>query len=312
MNRLSAPVFAIVLAPLLAHADPLPPEPDKGFVTEVHKAQVGNIVFARTLQAVTTPEKPGEFSNAFKSSDSIFLRAYLPMSLNNGFRAQGVRCADPKRVWKIVVDGSPVTAGKSPFWVEPIDQNGFKQSTSIRYDKALNAPHDSDSALWNQFNALVAPSLNAGEHTIELAVSGECADLDHRRESVQLAKDLAVGKFKLTVAEGAAKVSVLAAPARKDPKLEQEAAKILEQEWRGDKVMQVVFTERDWTPRYERVLSRQVLTHRTIAAEVAVKQSSGCRVFEVTFQQEAKGPGFGPTTRRGTGGNRVVSCAALK
>jgi hypothetical protein len=309
-------ILALATLPLLAtvaHAEPLPSEPDKGFVTEVHKTKAGQIVFARTADAVTTPEKADQFTDTFKSGESIFLRAYLPSSLNNAFRAQGVACADPFRVWSMTVDGKQLGRdAKDPyFYWEPLDQNGFTQSTSVRFDKALTASRDDDKAIWNAFNQVIAPTLTVGEHTLTLALRGSCEDLGDHRNTVFLAKDLAVGTFKLTVAKGAT-VDILPKPARKDAKLEKEAAALLAAEWKSDQILKVVIVEKDWTKQYEQILGRQVLQRRTIATVVAVKQAKGCRVFHVTFEQPAKGKGFGATARAGTGDSDEVSCDALK
>ena len=305
---------SLALIPTLSQAKTLPPEPDKGFVTEVHKTKAGSVVFAKSLAAITTPEKPGEFTNTFKSGEPVFLRAYLPMSLNNAFRAQGVNCADPFRLWFISVDGKVVKDGPADaFYAEALDPNGFKQSTSVRFDKALNGPADSDKAIWNKFNALVAPELGPGEHTVELSVRGSCEDLGESRKNVHLDAALATGTFQYIVDKNAPKVGVLPKPARKDEKLAKEAAEAIGREWGGDEILKVVFVEPEWTQRYEERLDhRKVLVGRTIAAAVAVKQTKGCKIFNVTFEQLAKGNGFGPTQRRGTGDYREVACAALK
>jgi hypothetical protein len=321
MNRRTALALALLASTTaVAQADqpepatPLAAEPDNGFVTEIHKAHPGQIVFARSAAAVTTPEKADQFTEAFRSGEPIFFRAYLPSSLNNAFRAQGVQCADPFRIWSLSVDGTPIGRdAKDPyfFW-EPLDQNAFTKSTSVRFDKDLTAAPDGDRAIWNAFHQVVAPKLTVGEHTLQLAVRGSCDDIAQgHRTPTYLATDLAVGTFKLTVAKGAT-VDPLPKAARKDAKLEQEAAKLLAAEWREDKILKVIVVEKDWTKQFEKILGRQVLQRRTIATVVAVQQRSGCRLFDVTFEQAARGKGFGPTARAGTGDAREIACEALK
>ena len=140
---------------------------------------------------------------------------------------------------------------------------------------------------------------------------GSCDDLANGRKTTALNKDLAIGTFAITIAKGAA-VDVLPKPALNDVNLVKEMAKLIQNEWRDDKVLKVVIVDKNWTQQYEQILGRQVLQRRTIATLVAVKQENGCRLFDVVFEQSVKGSGFGPTARAGTGDFREVACEGIK
>lgn len=295
-------------------ADPLPAEPDKGFVTEVHKEKAGSIVFARSAAAVTTPEKPAEFVNAFSSKDQIFLRAYLPRSLNNAFRAEGVECVDPFRTWAITVDGKSIgRSAKDAFvFYEPLDERGFKESTSIRFDKPMNGAPDGDQSLWRAFHEHVAPRLLPGEHTITLAVRGQCSAKVSGLPTATLSTDLASGTFTFTVPAGTVLAEVMPTPAKKDKKLEADMARLLEQQWRGEKVLKLVIVDKDWDVERIMLKGKAVPQRRTINTKVAVQQADGCRIFEVSYVQPAKSfTAFGDTAYNAVGGSNEVACEAV-
>ncbi len=308
---LSLPTSAVALA-----AEPLAPEPDNGFVTEAHKTFVGKVVFAKSAAAVTTPEKTNQFVDAAALGDPIFFRAYLPSSLNNAFRAEGVECADPFRVFQIEVDGKVLSDSNNPyFYWEALDRNAFSKSTSTRYDQALNAkPSSDEKSIWKAFAELVRPELTPGEHKLRLSVSGSCQDLRQSRKTVYLSKALAVGEIGLRV--GASDVKgggALASAGLKDAKLEKNMAALIGAQWKGDQILKVVIVDKTWNVEKVRVKNTFMPTRRTIGTQVASKQGDACRVSDVTFEQKATGmTAFGPTQYGSVGGSREVSCGAIK
>ncbi len=292
----------------------LPPVPDNGPVTEVHKGKMGVIVFAASGDVVTTPEKPDKFKDTFTSTDSIFLRAYLPRSLNNAFRAEGIDCQEPFRTWQLAIDGVVVPRGKDDpyFYWEPLDDRGFTKTTSVRYDEALNGKKKDENGVWRAFRELVAPKLTAGEHTLTLAVWGKCWSKNTKPADAYLSAPLATGSFKLSVTQGT-QASVLSPAGMKNPALEKEAIAAIEAEWRGDKVQRLVLVGKAWSVESILFKGQEVPQKRRLDAEVFVRQPAGaCRVFNVTLVQPAVGMKKFGATEFSTGDSREVDCAALK
>ncbi|HEY3359374.1 MAG TPA: hypothetical protein VGQ83_39355 [Polyangia bacterium] len=307
-----------VLGAVPAAAAPLAPVPDNGFVTPVHKERAGTIVFAPSAAAVTTPEKPAQFTSTFTAGQPIFFRAYLPRSLENSFRAEGVECHTGDDVWRtysMLVDGKPVGDG-GEFYAEKMAPESFRKSTSIRFDQALNGqPDRTEKSPHRAYNDVVLPALTPGSHKLTLSVGGRCMARNQRNAVVNLQTPMAKGDFTVTVsAADAAKGGVqLPKAGKKDAKLEKEMAAVMKAKWTQDTILKVVIVDKDWTNEVLKTKKATVVTSRRIATKVAVKQGAKCRLFEVVFKQPAqKNKKFGPTEYYSTGDTDELPCQNVK
>jgi hypothetical protein len=288
--------------------------PDNGAVTETHKTKGGVIVFAAAVDAVVTPEKPDKFKDAFTGSDSIYFRAYLPRSINNAFRADGVDCQEPFRVWQLKLDGVVVPRSKDDpyFYWEPLDERGFTKSTSIRFEDALNSKKPGEVSIGRAYSELVAPRLTKGDHTIELSVSGKCWSKNTKPADAFLPAPLATGSFKLSVTQ-VVQASVLSKPGMRDSRLQKEATSVMEAQWHGDKVLKLVLVGKDWSVETVVLKGVPVPQKRRLDAEALVKAASGkCRVFNLTLIQPAVSMKKFGATEFATGDSREVDCGAAK
>jgi hypothetical protein len=294
-----------------ASADPLPAVKDNGFVTPTHEKSAGTVVFAKSSAAVTTPEKPEQFTTSFKLSEPIYFRAYLRRSLENAFRAQGTECSkqDAFRVLQIWVDGKHVTPpNEDGFYLEKLQEQSFTMSTSIRFDEPLNGKVNAgEKSAQAAFFATVAPTLAVGAHKLRLAVTGGCAN--RRSDWVRLDKPEAEGEITLLVEASDVKgAGALPPAAMKDDKLTGDMRDAMKREWPTDEILKVVIVEKSW--QVETFKGHAV--SRKIGTVVAVKQATQCRLFDVRFVQPAKERGFGATQYLSVGDARQVACEALK
>ena len=301
---------------------PLPLDPDDGLVGDAHQQHVGKVVFAKSAKAVTTPESPDAYVTALALSDEIHVRAYQPHSIRNAFRSEGVKCVRDNafRVWDVAIDGQPATdAGSKHFYMERAASEGplYRTSTSVRYDRALNAKADAaEKSLWRAFGDVVVPALTAGTHTITLTVSAVCdADRSPDYPRVQLKTPLAVGTFELEVSERALKKAAgelgtqLPKAAMQDKKLEQRMREIVKAQWPNDELFQLAIVDKKW--RVELFPETTIPHRRYLDAVITAKiPDGGCKMFRISFMQKSLDGirEWGETEWGGVGGNEDLSC----
>jgi len=297
----------------------LPPVPDNGFVSEVHKTHVGKVVFANAVKSVTTPETPSEFATKLSLSDSIYFRAYLPRSIKNAFRAEGVECVrnEARRVFRMTIDGKPVGAELYSEHAKS-SEDIYTKSTSVQFDQPLNATADlGTKAIWRSFGDFAVPMLTEGTHEITLTVTASCTAHREDYPHVALSAPLASGSFTLTVsakelADASRLGTHLPKPALKNPKLEREMVDAIKQKWRDDEIYRVVIVEKEWRVRLHDISRLPV--DRVIGTLVTAKQSDGkCSAFRVTFVQPALGNNkWGDTAYNSVGDATEMRCDAAK
>lgn len=300
---------------------PLEPVEDDGIVNDVHKKYLGKVVFTQSAEDLAlNSEKPENFTNSFALSDPIFFRTYFKKSLQNAFRAQGVKChrsGDKWAIYNMSIDGKPV-GEKGHIYYSSLGDKAYSRFTTMRFMEPINGKVEQDTKNFaRDFIEKVVPELTPGTHKIGLELTGRCMARNQGNEDRYLDSPLASGEFTLEVTEDALANLVsengaqMPAASMEDKELTDKMAKIMEREWPKDEILKVNIVNEDWSVIRNKVTG--IITGRTISTAVATKQDSGkCRVFDVGFAQEAQGGGkFSNTRFNGVGRNTIVPCGNI-
>lgn len=158
---------------------------DQGITSAAHADHVGQIVFAKTLNAISfRNEKPNLFEKKFNASDDIYARVYLPKSIGNTPH-QGNKCWAGILMYDMYIDGNKVPFKKAfgmyrdvpesdrTYYLEELnDQDQLNVWTSWR---PTLLPNENDEELkYGNVNiqarcfALALLDLQAGQHDVTL------------------------------------------------------------------------------------------------------------------------------------------------
>lgn len=136
--------------------------PDMGITNEVHKANVGKIVFSSDVVDLKKPD-PNAFKTNFTQNDNIYARFYLSESLENHiYHEKRVKITYPKYECEVYVDGvlQPLVMYKNAYMSEATDTT---RPLKIRVPRTSG--DWGDTGEWVKF---VNSNVKAGNHTVRL------------------------------------------------------------------------------------------------------------------------------------------------
>ena len=297
---------AVAPAPAAAPASAPAHVPDDGVNSDVHRANVGKVVFATADTAFVSPEKTELFETEFAAGQGVYASAYLPMSMENALRDQGVRCvSEQKQVWMVSVDGEALAGPGGDTWAASF--SAFTSATKLRTGISLTQSAAGTGTLANGIWALGKGRLGAGRHALHLELSASCKDATGAVQ--RLTQPLAVGDVSVEIAAAVAATGTLPPAAKNDTGLSGEMVGIMKAKWTTDEVRKVVITQKDWSVQLHKVTELPV--SRTIGTAVAVRQhGTDCAWFDVSFIQTTTdgGVSWGPTQYNAVGTRHPMAC----
>lgn len=259
---------------------------DQGVTSEVHRQNLGHIVFSKQL-IEKGKEQPGQFASEFTLRDPIHSRFYLARSIKNECIKAGETCFSAHLKIRFIVNGEEVGAHDTlP------DREWFSTWTTFRQESLTDAYELGSEEINGFFLGAVVPKLKEGKNDIKVKVTF-VADASGNKK-YEHNEPICEGEFSLVVGRGeverflAEKAPRLPEPRMKNPKLEAEMLQAIRDAGWKEEPLKAVIIEDDWT--YERNRLTGIIVSRHISAAVLVKSPDGqCRLFYVGFGQENQG-----------------------
>lgn len=281
---------------------------DGGISSEVHRQNVGKIVFAKE-EIVKGSENPSAFANSFSTADNIYSRVYLEQSMANYSNEIGAFPYTSDFDYLITVNGytfpSILTQKVN---LITFGQESFEQWTTFQIGLS---PKTEDVQYYPQreYNVLFWENiyhLPEGKYDIRIDLifdipedeqpSGSRYEENCRKFTTKFGaeKVIATGSFSLQV-NNTDKVALsrklskdLPKAAKTDAALEQGMIKATTGMWEGQTPVKAIITSGDWL--YHRDVWGNI-THRTINAAVVIKfeKENVYEVFNMVFGEQNQG-----------------------
>jgi hypothetical protein len=286
-----AVILPILAAPLIAQ--------DQGITSQLHRANVGRIVWARERISFEAQDRVTPVRE-FTVADQLYGRAYLPKSLERlGREDNGGRCPNPGSVYrmKVLIDGKPAgilneQSFESPQWT----------TVQIVPNPASGDLDRQNRGVYDRWQLMVNP-LADGTHQIQVELWGGPASCEIK---------YAEGGFTLRkVGAVQAAAGTLPEARMRNPALEQTMLAAVRRQGDADEVpVRVVIIEPEWRMIRDGFNN---ITHREINTHVVLRKVADrtCRANDISFRQPHQGNNrFGATEFYGLGmRSYVVRCS---
>lgn len=294
------------------------PVPDQGMINELHKANVGKIVFSKS-EIVKSETSSANWTNTFNMGDDIYSRIYLSRSMTNEAYSIGTFVQNNFR-YRITIDGNKqttdVAAGGN--YLISGDEEVYNSWTTFQIGIS---PKKEDVEYYPAYEVYVMFSklwkLPAGKHTVKIEAVFDIPEDDVRGGGNDYLYTTKFGPERV-IAEGEFTINIteegkLIAGRKlcksydwinyKTPQVPDAFSMVSKAANPDEKVIKVVLLHNDWTYNrnyYGVILSREI-AGRAIYQDVNTKL---CYLVDLTFYQEnisSGGSSYGATTFSRTG-----------
>ncbi|MBL7911319.1 MAG: hypothetical protein JNJ41_09725 [Bacteroidia bacterium] len=301
--------------------------PDDGYTSEVHKANIGKVVFSKKMIEKGN-EKTEDFISEVSGKD-LYFRFYLENSFYNTsiFPTYQYGSQEPQDnsscsyYIEVLIDGIAIkdipeltSIGIKPHLYEETDTYVMSHSHNLNDEKKLARIKSTTNAFsfgqWPLFANYVKP----GEHVIKLNVWAGSEGYASYKSKVPVA----TGEFKYTkkagdkIPFGAAWSSVAKKPAMVDANLQAQIKQAIEEDTKT-KCIKLVIIDKEWTIFKN---SFGIIESRQITVQYVAKDSNGyCTEEYAGMAQNYNNGKYGRMRTTGASSNEgpvFIDCATVK